>query len=122
LLSWPFLVATTPSQRPPQPRRPPPLRPPATRRSSVQVFSSSRKNNEPSDFHPNGSFFISVENQIMMRFFVLLLAGGLLFSALGCSGGGIDSRNKELDRPKSTDDKPVDVPKKGVQAPVKDAK
>jgi hypothetical protein len=81
-----------------------------------------RKNNEPSDFHPNGSFFISGENQIMLRFLVLLLTGGVLVSALGCSGGGIDSRNKELDRPKSADDKPLDVPKKGAPAPAKDAK
>jgi hypothetical protein len=58
----------------------------------------------------------------MTRCIVLLVAGGLLVSALGCSGGGIDSRNKDLDRPKSAEDKPAELPKKGGQAPAKDAK
>ena len=58
----------------------------------------------------------------MLRFLGLLFASALLVSVLGCSGASLDSRNKELDRPKSAEDKLVDVPKKGVPAPVKDGK
>lgn len=48
----------------------------------------------------------------MSRILTLVLAGGILFSAMGCAGGGIDSRNKDLDRPKSANEKPLEAPKK----------
>lgn len=48
----------------------------------------------------------------MARILALILAGGILFSVTGCSGGGIDSRNKDLDRPKSANERPVEAPKK----------
>ena len=48
----------------------------------------------------------------MARILTLILAGCILFSVMGCAGGGIDSRNKDLDRPKSAGERPVEAPKK----------
>jgi hypothetical protein len=48
----------------------------------------------------------------MNRLTLLLLAGFVLTCLPACSGGGLDSRNKDLDRPKAADEKPVTPPKK----------
>ncbi len=58
----------------------------------------------------------------MSRVFVLFMAGCLLAGIPACSGGGVDSRNKDLDRPKSADDKPSEAPRKDVPAAPKDGK
>ncbi|CAN5471600.1 hypothetical protein BH10PLA2_BH10PLA2_13970 [soil metagenome] len=41
----------------------------------------------------------------MTKYLRTLLASSILFCIPACSGGGIDSRNKDLDRPKSVEEK-----------------
>ena len=48
----------------------------------------------------------------MARLTLVLLAGLFLTCLPACSGGGLDSRNKDFDRPKAVDEKPATPPKK----------
>ena len=58
----------------------------------------------------------------MARILTLILAASLLACIPSCSPGGADSRNKDLDRPKSADEKPADLPRKEVPAPKQTAR
>jgi len=56
----------------------------------------------------------------MARVIQISLLGLLLLGAPACSGGGVDTRNKDLDRPKSADEKPA-APAKNKAADEKPA-
>jgi hypothetical protein len=48
----------------------------------------------------------------MSRLVRILLAAFLLATVPACGGGAVDSRNKDLDRPKSPNEKPAEPLKK----------
>jgi hypothetical protein len=49
---------------------------------------------------------------MMARKLQLSLLALLLLCVPACSGGGVDTRNKDLDRPKTADEKPAASAKK----------
>jgi hypothetical protein len=88
------------------------------------AFFSNIEKTQPSRFRISvrtARFFYG-ESQSMSRIFVLLLAGCMLAIIPACGGGAPDSRNKDLDRPKSADEKPVEAPRKDGAAVPKDGK
>jgi hypothetical protein len=48
----------------------------------------------------------------MRRLMGILLAALILATVPACGGGAVDSRNKDLDRPKSPNEKPAEPLKK----------